>query len=318
MTELVLIAVCTRRRPQMLAQCLVSLQSQHALPAGIELQLLVVENDDAPLVDELVKSLQVTSPYPLHYVQEPQAGLSYARNMALSQAMRLEANWLAFIDDDESAEPQWISELYRVAKAFSADAVRGPVLYHFPEADKWAHLRQGRSKGVAEEGSVVKEGATNNILIDRRLFSEDALALRFDLRLNFTGGEDKLFFIQANQAGARMVFAPSARVHETVPMSRCGLRMLWRDKSRLASNAILIERDILGITSGEAFYWGQARKEIFSALKKMVKAGVSVLKHNGDARRYFLGSVLAMARVQGIFSGLRGRRQETYRQVHGD
>jgi succinoglycan biosynthesis protein ExoM len=317
MTELVLIAVCTRRRPQMLAQCLVSLQAQKALPEEVELQLLVVENDDAPLVDELVKSLQVTSPYPLHYVQEPQAGLSFARNKALSEALRLGANWLAFIDDDESAEAQWISELYRVAKAFSADAVRGPVLYHFPEGDRWAHLREGRGKGVAAEGSIVKEGATNNILIGRRLFADDALALRFDLRLNFTGGEDKLFFMQANQVGVKTVFAPSARVHETVPMSRCSLKMLWCDKARLASNAILIERDILGITSGEFFYWKLALKEFLTALKKMMKAGVSLLKNRGDARRHFLGSVLAIARVQGIFSGLRGRRHESYRQVHG-
>lgn len=317
MSELILIAVCTRRRPQMLRQCLLSLSAQQAVSGAANLQILVVENDEVPRAQPIVQASAQSSAVPIAYVQEPQAGLCYARNRALDEALQRGAQWLAFIDDDEVAEPQWIAELYRVAVAHSADVVRGPVQYRYPPEDRWAHLRDTGRKTPPPEGQLITEGATNNVLLHHRLFAENALNLRFDLRLNFVGGEDKLFFLQAHAAGVRMVFAPSARVQETVPLSRCTLRMLWRDKARLAANAILIERDILGVTRGEAVYWQHLRKEAMTALKQGFKCLTSAMRRDGEARRHALKALLALARVQGTWLGLRGRLLESYRDVQG-
>jgi len=211
MTELVLIAVCTRRRPQMLAKCLMSLLEQYVPLPNVQLQILVVENDDVAKVKQQSLALNGASPFPLHYVQESNQGLSHARNRALSEALARGAGWLAFIDDDEVAEPQWISELYRVAQALQADVVRGPVKYHYPPEDNWAHLRDTGRKTPLLEGTRIAEGATNNILFSRRLFAKEGMNLHFDLRLNFTGGEDKLFFLEAHTAHAHGVCANGAR-----------------------------------------------------------------------------------------------------------
>lgn len=317
MTERVLIAVCTRRRPQMLAQCLRSLARLQPPPAGMCVQVLVVENDDDARMRAQVDVVRPAFPWPLDYVQEPRAGLSYARNRALEASLLAGVDWLAFIDDDEQAEPQWLAELCRVAQAYVADVVRGPVRYHYPPQDRWAHLRETGRKVLAPEGQVIKEGATNNVLLNRRLFANDGLGLSFDLRLNFTGGEDKLFFMQAIEAGAKLVFAPEAYVHETVPIERCSLKMLWRNKARMAANAIYIERDIVGRPSVNRFYLRQIRKECRVMVVQIGRSLSSCFVQRGQAHHHFLKAWLSMARIQGMVSGLLRRWDEGYRDVQG-
>lgn len=279
--------------------------------------ILVVENDDVPQVREAVLAVAATSLLPVAYVQESQAGLCHARNRALDEALQRGAHWLAFIDDDEVAEPQWVAELYRVAQEHRADVVRGPVQYCYPPEDRWAHLRDTGRKASPAEGQRIREGATNNVLMTRHLFEPAGLGLRFDDRLNFTGGEDKLFFLQADALDIKMVFAPSACVEETVPLSRCSLGMLWRDKSRLAANAILIERDILGIGKGDKECRRQTLKECGTAFKQLGKALKSVVRGDGDMRRHLLKAWLAMARVQGTVKGLRRQWSDAYRHIQG-
>lgn len=202
----VVVAVCTRQRPVMLEQCLRSLLLQQ-VQSFVQLQLVVIENDAYATVESLVALLAADSPFPMTYVLEPLQGVSHARNRALSAALALGCDWLAFIDDDEVAETGWIDCLLRVAIQFRAEAVRGPVVYSFPKEDRWAYLRDSSNKHqLRPEGQPIKEGATNNVLIASRLFSAEGLALNFEPALNFTGGEDKLFFMQAFRAGVVQVF----------------------------------------------------------------------------------------------------------------
>ena len=281
--------------------------------------ILVVENDVEPAAQALVERMALQSPFACHYVQEISPGVSNARNRALDEALVIGCDWLAFIDDDEVAEPSWLECLLRVAYQFRAEVVRGPVVYCFPAADRWAHLRDSSDKQrLRPEGQPIYEGATNNVLIAARLFAADGLALRFELALNFTGGEDKLFFMQAFQAGVTAVLSPGAVVQETVPLSRCSLRMLYRDKARLAANSIRIPRDFMGVAPDFFRDTGALVKELRHVFKALLKSLRCSLRKDDSSRRYFLQAVLGIARVHGTVLGMLGKRIEGYRQVQGN
>ena len=46
--------------------------------------------------------------------------------------MDSDADYIAFLDDDEEADPSWLNELVNTLGAYSADIVTGPVLSRFP------------------------------------------------------------------------------------------------------------------------------------------------------------------------------------------
>lgn len=313
----VIIAVCTRRRPLMLEQCLLSLLAQQTC-ASLHVSILVIENDEHPSVQGIVDRIAEQSSVPVHYRLETQAGVSSARNRALDEAVQLGCDWLAFIDDDEEAEPGWLANLLDVASQYGAEVVRGPVVYRYPEADQWMHLRDNSAKQRARpEGQIIKEGATNNVLMSARLFTSDGLALRFETALNFTGGEDKLFFLLAFNSCIKGVFAPAALVYETVPLSRCSLKMLYQDKARLAANDIRIQRDFMGIQYNLEDYTGLVFKEVRHTVRFVIKSFTSWLKRDAAARTYWLKTVLSVARVHGIVLALSGKRLESYKEIQG-
>ena len=94
----------------MLRACLDSLAAQ-ALPAGIDLHIVVVDNEERPSNEAGVLAFAQTCRFPVHYVHEPRRGIAQARNALIDKAMALQADWLAMIDDDETADHGWIAAL---------------------------------------------------------------------------------------------------------------------------------------------------------------------------------------------------------------
>jgi glycosyltransferase involved in cell wall biosynthesis len=136
------VVVCTRERPGALARCLDSLLAQE-YP---DFRVLVVDN--APATDataEVVRSAARRGP--VDYLVERKAGLSFARNAAQAAAP---GEILAWIDDDERADPHWLAE---IARAFAdhpeADVVSGVIVPAELEtqAQLWFEQFGGHSKG---------------------------------------------------------------------------------------------------------------------------------------------------------------------------
>lgn len=95
------ICVCTRNRPESLRRALESLGAQRA--PGVEWEALVVDNGSTPRMTE---SAELRIPgLPLRIVDEPQPGLSIARNRAI-QASR--GDGLIYIDDDVTLPDGWL------------------------------------------------------------------------------------------------------------------------------------------------------------------------------------------------------------------
>jgi hypothetical protein len=138
----VTVVVCTRDQPEGLAKCLQSLQEQSYPRTSI----LVVDN--APTTgdthDVVNKSV---GPYPTRYVLEPAPGLSNARNRSLAES---QTDLVAWIDDDETADPHWICELVRgftlLPEATFVCGVMIPGELDTP-AQLWFEEYGGHSKG---------------------------------------------------------------------------------------------------------------------------------------------------------------------------
>jgi len=124
------ICVCTYKRPdeiRLLLDALTQLNSTN------DIEICVVDNDAAGEGAAVCNSLPADYPYTVHAMVEPQAGISPARNTVVTHALTLQPVFLAFLDDDERPEPQWLSELLRVQHETGADVVGGPTLSEFPE-----------------------------------------------------------------------------------------------------------------------------------------------------------------------------------------
>jgi glycosyltransferase involved in cell wall biosynthesis len=95
------IVICTRHRPEALAQCLNSISQEIA--SGRE--AIVVDNGPDAATEAAVR----THPG-VRYLAEPRLGLSRARNCGLAAAS---GDVVVFIDDDVRPEPGWIDPLLR-------------------------------------------------------------------------------------------------------------------------------------------------------------------------------------------------------------
>ena len=101
----ILIAICTYKRPEKLVRLLNSLSNINC-PDKTRTEILVVDND----IDQSAKIIcaNYNGKIPVRYINEVNKGLSNVRNRALSECIQLNADYIAFIDDDEIADKDWI------------------------------------------------------------------------------------------------------------------------------------------------------------------------------------------------------------------
>lgn len=224
------IAVCTYRRSQHLEACLSSL-TLLARPEGIEFSILVVDNDAEGSARDTTRQQEASCPIKIHYCIEKKRGIPIARNRALDEALQLNANWIAFIDDDEQATPDWIARLYRFALKYPAQtAVHGRVVPVFPENTPKYVRETFHSGKIRPSGTKLERCATDNVLFPLSLTSE--LGIRFDETHPLAGGTDSVFFYESTRKGARIVECAEATVYETIFPGRLKLNWLISRKFR--------------------------------------------------------------------------------------
>lgn len=210
------ICICTFRRPVTLDRAIRSVQAL-ALPVDLEVELVVVDNDPAGSARIVAERAAQGGTIAMRYFVEPRAGVSFARNRCVGEAR---GEWIAFFDDDEYVDREWLNGLWHAAQAHGAAAVFGPVIAEFalpPPA--WllatgSHLVARHPTGTTMD---FRECRTSSVLFHRRL--HDVLG-GFDPRFASSGAEDTDFFWRAIKAGARLVWCDSALVHEIVPAQR--------------------------------------------------------------------------------------------------
>lgn len=219
------IAVCTFRR-EALSETLASL-GRLDVPEGVHIRVIVADNDVTPSARPRVEAARL--PMAIAYVHCPAGNISIARNACLDHA---DADFLAFVDDDETVEPRWLARLLAEAQATEADVVLGPVraLYN-PDSPGWMRRGDFHSTYPVRVGGEIRTGYTCNVLM--RLAAPPVTGRRFDLALGRSGGEDTAFFDQVHAAGGRFAFAREAWAEEPVPATRATFSWLARRRLRM-------------------------------------------------------------------------------------
>jgi succinoglycan biosynthesis protein ExoM len=152
----------------------------------------------------------------------PARNISRARNACLEAA---EGEFLAFLDDDETATPGWLAALLAEAERGGWDAVLGPVKAVYGEgAPAWLAAGDFHSTAPVLDGGRILKGYAGNVLI--RTSAVAARSLRFDEALGRVGGEDDDFFYRLTDSGGTIGFAPDALAYEPVPPTRASLKWL--------------------------------------------------------------------------------------------
>lgn len=214
----VVLCICTYRRPESLAKLLEALCSLHL---DVNLSIVVSDNDESKQGVAVATSLRPDYPFSIHAISELNAGISAARNSATSKALTLNPDLVAFLDDDEWPEPQWLKELMRIQEEKNADLVGGPTQPVFPEGTA-DHLLNNNYYGAdldLPDGSFCRLEAGGNFLIRASVLEQYAPTF-FHPSFAHSGGEDLAFFTLLAQDGYSMAWAANAIVHEPVPAAR--------------------------------------------------------------------------------------------------
>jgi succinoglycan biosynthesis protein ExoM len=224
------ICICTFRRP-FVTETMASIEKM-VRPENAELRIVIVDNDDTPSAEARVTEAAAGMTIPVTYVHAPGANISIARNAALDAA---DADWVAFLDDDEIVDPDWLVELIKRQVKTKADAVFGPSRAIYDEATPdWIVDGDFHSQAAVYRNGVVETGHTCNALL--RWGNAPWRDQRFELERGKSGGEDTEFFFRLRKMGATYAIAEHAIVREEVPAERLQLDWLLRRRFRIGQS----------------------------------------------------------------------------------
>jgi len=241
------VVILTYRRPADFARAIASVLVQQGVTSGFE--IVVIDNDPDGSARPLVESLAAENPVAIRYVHETRPGISHARNTGVASAA---GRYLAFLDDDEEADPDWLAHFLDTLRKFDADAVVGPVLPRFPEdaaIDAYRRRVYTRDARVPTGTPLLRWNIGNSIFDKARCFVE---AEPFLPRLGRTGGEDTVFLRQLTRRGCKMVWCGEAVAWESVPADRLEPDYLLRRAFRGAQTTTFV------CTVVKPHEWGRA------------------------------------------------------------
>ena len=249
-TEPTIIACCvsTLHRAAGLARTLASLaRQQDRLPEGTKVIAVVVNNDpDDDRPREVVEAIRREHALEVTYATEPQRGVAHPRNRALALA-RLAAGprgLIAFIDDDEEAQPGWLAALFDAHVRLGRCIVTGPVDPSFDEPPPdWIVEGGFFAPTRLPTGTPRPWAFTNNVMFAASLVGDEAP--RFATGF-LRAGEDRHFFERLRRAGTAIRWVDEARVVESIAPQRATEAWLVRRQRTVGRCVAPIERDLRG------------------------------------------------------------------------
>jgi glycosyltransferase involved in cell wall biosynthesis len=217
-------AVCTRDRPDDLANCLAALERTLWDPAQ---EIVVVDSCSATDATR-----EVVARFPrARYVREERPGLDIARNRALREAS---TEIVAFTDDDAVAEPGWLRAIARRFASTRTLCVTGLTIPAEleTEAQRWFEATNGFGRGFVwqrfdgiddDPFHVARAGAGVNMALRRSVLE---LVGPFDEALDAgtptrSGGDHDMF--------SRILLAGYCIEYEPAAIVRHRHRREWRE-----------------------------------------------------------------------------------------
>ncbi len=294
------ICIATYQRPQGLRRLLASLHNQTAA-AHLKCEIIIVDND---VQGSGKPALQITgrAEIPLKYSIEPRQNISHARNKALQLAR---GKWLAFIDDDEEAERDWLANFWQMSRKISAAGFFGPVLPQF-ESDvrHWLKGEDCFQRPRPADGArlTYAQTRTSNAFIRRECLAP----YRFDPAFGRLGGSDVELFARMQNDGHLFFCCDGALVREYFPCERVNIRWLLRRAFRGGLSYTKIRKKL---HSGK----GQSFNRFFKSTAGIVVFSLILPFESLLGRRYFVRRLQKILVQTGHLCGIFNVKFEEYR-----
>jgi glycosyltransferase involved in cell wall biosynthesis len=219
---LITVALCTHNQVKRLQRTLAGLENL-ATPTR-PWEIIVVDNacsDETPQL--LSNSEWYPQGVPVRVVREMKLGLSNARNCALREAR---GEYLLFVDDDETPDPNWLVAYEHDMLTFKPDALGGriEVLFEHGERPSWLQDELLGFLGRLDhgDGCWLTDNATpfygGNFAVRKDIFAEVG---EFDAglgrkgRVN-AGGEDTEFYRRLISSEHSVRWVPGAIIYHRI------------------------------------------------------------------------------------------------------
>lgn len=221
------IAIPTFRRAELLGKALRSCAMQKN-SLGLHFEVLVIDNDPDESARSIVEAFAGETDVPMRYAGEPARNISIVRNACVRLAR---GGMIAFLDDDEEADPDWTDAMVGALRDCGADIAVGLVRPVFAAGKGPVFDPEGWSFGrrfdlpdrsliplLAPSGRPIYGVGTGNSLFDvARCFPDRE---PFNPALGTLGGEDTDLYARLYLAGKKIVWVPDGSVSEFVPEHR--------------------------------------------------------------------------------------------------
>jgi len=229
---LIVLAICTRDLAVFEAICAPGL-ARLLYPRGFRYELLIIENRRESTGDPQPIGIDI----PVHYVLERKLGLSAARNRVLTEAVKLNADWLALLDDDVVPMENWLSEYVQALQSRpEAQLFYGQYWYRFLNGSSLA-IEKGADTFEAVIEEPVRFGG-GNLLLHKSLYCVHGV--RFDPRFDGCGSEDVDLRHQVAACGIESVPVPRAVIQETITSRRATLASGFHRKLNAGVSGIIL------------------------------------------------------------------------------
>ena len=262
------IVIPTFRRPELLSHCLASCRGLAAPRDGGTWDVLVVDNSPDGEARRQVETTAANGNMALRYCHEPKPGISAARNRGISLC---KGEYVAFLDDDETARKDWLFQLHEARERYLGVAVFGKVIAQVPGHAEWARamLKTAFGRDLKHNEGEVPPNLVNKLGTGNSLFSLNILddSETFEEALGLIGGEDTAVIQKVLHRGGRLVWAPQAQVYETVADDRATLRAVL--ERRFSSGQLRsyheIQEGIPIVTAAQWMFLGTGQASIGAA-----------------------------------------------------
>jgi hypothetical protein len=210
------IVVCTYNRCDQLEQALGDLTHQRMPDDSVSYEVVVVNDASTDETDDVVERVSGSSPVPVRGVSSNGTGVAHARNVGLSQA---HGAWIAFFDDDQRTNANWLPSLWSTAIADNAEFVGGPVELILPDGALLGRVCRAMygehpTERQRRRGAVPLP-AGGNRLVRRAVF--DRIGMHDE---SLFSGEDLDLASRAEAAHCRFGWAPQASVWHQISEAR--------------------------------------------------------------------------------------------------
>ena len=295
------VIICTYNNATGLDEVLSHLERQCA--PGVRWAVTVVDNASTDRTRDVVDAHLAAAKFPVRYVYEATRGLTAAR---LRGVRETGADWIAFVDDDNLLEPDWVAAITAALKAHPrAGAIGGRVSlvwdrppvasaadFGFCFAEQELGDRPRQVESLVGAGMVVRREA-----LAASGWTEGPL-LADRVGHSLISGGDVEIALRIKAAGYELWYAPAARMQHRMSAVRTSRRYLLRMNRALGATAAIVS---LLAWPGDFASWRAAQRQLVAARWSQAWDGLVWSLKN---RRKITGALGWLSYALGLRSGV--------------